>query len=311
MKIENCFGADQTPRMIDKDEEYTSVGRLPLWESEKVDTSLEDFRSAESDPSSEDSDMQGPPCDEDMRTKGPLSDTINREKRTQRSSAEDRIPATSQSTNKSSEADCEEHGSFKSSECDFGDDSSLGSFQEHELRDYETDLAAELNSLSVQQRQSVLHDVHCVSEVQEETPEFLEKACKELLKLIRRRRGTRKAKAYRMALSQSKEYVQQNKLLLMLLRACSFDAKKACKKIFLFFQYKLRLFGESNLSIDIQLRDLDANTMASLRSGCYQVLPVRDPASRATLVLHIPNLEYNNEDDAVSFRRLTPCAHRY
>lgn len=91
--------------------------------------------------------------------------------------------------------------------------------------------------------------------------------------------------AYDYALKQSRRYVHA--LRLMFLRATNFDAKAAAIRMATFFEAKLQLFGPDVLCRHIRQSDLDPDDLASLQSGCCQVLPIRDKANR-TVVCYFP-----------------------
>jgi hypothetical protein len=138
-------------------------------------------------------------------------------------------------------------------------------------------LAKEMNQLSVEEREKVLEDVHGIARVVDEPQEFIE-AC---LTLLEKELTNIPSKvAYDLAKFRSKEYVSSQKLLMMFLRADSFDAYKAASRMVRFFEEKYALFGAQKLTKDIVLADLDPDDIAAVESGIYQVLPEKDSAGR-------------------------------
>jgi hypothetical protein len=150
----------------------------------------------------------------------------------------------------------------------------------------DTYIANALNQLTMKERDHVYHELHGVSDVIEETPQFVaehvEALGKELYLLKERHK---KASAYLLAESISLDYVNNRALRLKFLRAESFDVGKAAERMMRFFDLKLYLFGKDKLCKDITMKDLDSDDIATLKSGFMQLLPVRDRAGRAIFTL--------------------------
>jgi hypothetical protein len=150
----------------------------------------------------------------------------------------------------------------------------------------ETDaiFAAELNKLSMKERDEVLQDVHGVSDVIEEQIDFVKRCFQDLAESLSLIPAVDKA-AYLRARAQNEEYVNDEKFLLMFLRADAFDAVSAAARMVGFFQTKLELFGPEKLGREITLDDLDEDDHRVLESGYAQILPGRDRAGRAIFCL--------------------------
>jgi hypothetical protein len=103
--------------------------------------------------------------------------------------------------------------------------------------------------------------------------------------------------AYNYAVQQSRGYAQS--LRLMFLRADRFDVRKAAIRLVTFFEAKLQLFGSEVLCRRIQQSDLDYEDMISLRSGCFQLLPIRDKANRAVFCYYPKHHNYTKADTMV------------
>jgi hypothetical protein len=151
-----------------------------------------------------------------------------------------------------------------------------------EDKDADVLFAQELNKLSIKERDEALHDVHGVSDVMDEEPASVKKCFQQLqLELLE----IKNKSAYDQALIQNEAYVKDEKFSLMFLRADGFDPKNAAARVVSFFEAKLQLFGPELLARDIKLSDLDEDDVKCLESGYAQVLPGRDRAGRAILIL--------------------------
>lgn len=142
--------------------------------------------------------------------------------------------------------------------------------------------AAELNKLSIKERDSALHDVHGVSDVIREDPYFVRKCFQDLqLEILK----IREKAAYDLALQKDESYVNDERLRLMFLRAESFDPTTAATRMVSFFEAKLDLFGPESIARDIRMSDLDEDDKRCLESGYVQLLSGRDRAGRAIFLL--------------------------
>jgi hypothetical protein len=144
--------------------------------------------------------------------------------------------------------------------------------------------ADELSRLSMQERDEVLHDIHGVSDVQEEDPAFVQRCFEDMEEAISIIPAIDKM-AYRQARHLDESYVDNGDFMLMFLRASSFDIKSAASRIVAFFEAKLELFGPEKLAKDITWDDLDGDDIKCLESGYAQILPGRDRSGRAILCL--------------------------
>jgi hypothetical protein len=149
-------------------------------------------------------------------------------------------------------------------------------------------LAKELNELSIKEREQAYEDVHGVSEEFEETLELIEQSLDDFEVEINK---IKKKPAYDKAFFLNSQHVRKREFRIMFLRADNFDAKKAAKRIILYFESKLELFGANKLAKDITLDDLDDDDMEGLLSGSFQSLPTKDQAGRAVIFI---SQEYSN-----------------
>jgi len=141
--------------------------------------------------------------------------------------------------------------------------------------------ATDLRNLSLEERAKAYEDVHGVATVPQHLDDdaHMKEAIGQLeLKL----RKTRDKQAYDLASFHYPKYTKDPRLLEQFLRAADFDVTIAARRIVLFFEKKLELFGKENLGRRISLQDLDPEVLEAYRLGCYQLFPkqVRDRSGR-------------------------------
>jgi hypothetical protein len=141
-------------------------------------------------------------------------------------------------------------------------------------------LAKEMNQLSVDEREKVFEDVHGIARAVDEPLDYVKNS---LVLLEEELSKTPNKVAFDLAKFQSKEYVSDEKLRLMFLRAENFDVCMAASRMVKFFDEKYELFGPEKLTKEIILADLDPGDIAALERGFYQVLPEKDCAGRKVL----------------------------
>lgn len=144
--------------------------------------------------------------------------------------------------------------------------------------------AAELNKLTMEERDEVLHDVHGVSDVMQEDSDFISRRIVELTAELDSIPPS-SCQAYLLAKQQNESYVMNEKFLLMFLRADRFHIKTVAARFVAFFQGKLELFGPDKVGRDILYTDLSEDDKACLHSGYAQVLNGRDRSGRAIFCL--------------------------
>jgi hypothetical protein len=89
--------------------------------------------------------------------------------------------------------------------------------------------------------------------------------------------------ALKTAERMSADYVRG--LRLTFLRADNYDTKKAANRMIRYFEEKRNLFGEGKLTKHITLEDLDADDLATLKTGYLQVLPIKDRSGRRIVAM--------------------------
>ena len=144
--------------------------------------------------------------------------------------------------------------------------------------DVDAILAKQFNSLSMDEQNHILQEIHGVADAIHEAPEFVDQRLERMEYHIREieDRG-----AYDKALYMAPNYVRDRKFRLQFLRADEFNAKAAANRIVRHFHEKQKLFDDELLGRDIAMSDLDDEDMEVMNTGYMQVLPVRDNAGRA------------------------------
>ena len=143
-------------------------------------------------------------------------------------------------------------------------------------------LVQELNNLSVEERERLLHEIHGVED-DIETPELVRTSLQALHTCIEslKQSSTVRCDAYMLAESKSFESVHDEKFRLMFLRAVRFDVEATARRLFAHFEKKLELFGPAKLCKKICLEDMSEDDMRTLENGQTQLLPDRDRTGRA------------------------------
>ena len=105
--------------------------------------------------------------------------------------------------------------SSESSEGSDDDEHLLGPMDLPSAENIHTDLAEELNNLSIRVREDALHDIHGVAYAINETKELVDKSLKDFDQIIQLKKDKKSAQAYELAASISEEYVSSRKRRLM------------------------------------------------------------------------------------------------
>eukprot|EP00980_Cylindrotheca_fusiformis_P002560 scaffold607_cov109-Cylindrotheca_fusiformis.AAC.6 len=150
-------------------------------------------------------------------------------------------------------------------------------------------VAAEMEKLSLREREKVYEDVHGVSDVVQETPELIASCLEQMdreINLINEK------DAYEQAKLQSLDLVTNRKFRLAFLRCTSFNPKRAALHLVKYFGYKLELLGTEKLgSYPVALGDIGVAATRIVELGAVQVLPNRDSKGRAVVVFSPSVLE--------------------
>jgi hypothetical protein len=163
------------------------------------------------------------------------------------------------------------------------------------IEDGDALIAADMTRLSMDERDQVLHDIHGVPNVMEETPEKLHAS---LIKLQTELDKIHYKAAYELARSHNPAFVEDRVFRLKFLRADLLNASNAALRLVRHFELKLQLFGPKKLVKEITQDDLEAGDMKNLYSGYVQTLPMRDRAGRCVCVWLPPPIAHDtNVDD--------------
>ena len=142
-------------------------------------------------------------------------------------------------------------------------------------------LVKTMNQLSMNEKEEAFADLHGVSDLATEAPDFVNRKLSDLDMMISKLNS--KNSAYDMALSMSPSYVTSRKLRLQFLRKFCFRVEPAARRFLDFFEVKLELFGAEKLTKTIEQSDLDEDDMKCLKSGWTQLRPEKDSAGRAII----------------------------
>ena len=150
-------------------------------------------------------------------------------------------------------------------------------------------MAKEFLSLSFQDRNAINEEMHGVScLVPKETPELVDKSLtklkqeigripskeKEKYQLFEERYGTRNSR------QEGGSYVNDESFRMRFLRMELFDAKESARRLCLFLDIIVDLFGEYALQRPIRLSDFSEEELHVMRIGNLQLLPFRDRSGR-------------------------------
>ncbi|CAB9530462.1 Transfer protein [Seminavis robusta] len=164
--------------------------------------------------------------------------------------------------------------------------------QRHENQEaFEKSLAKEMERLSMEELDRRYGEIHGVAPVIQEEPEFvaqkLEEMDQALNELVQAAATAEEGKSslsiqyYQKALVEEPLYVQDPKFRLKFLRADSFDAIKAARRLVFYLEKKVYHFGMQTLCREVQMSDLTEKDLKTLQAGSVQQLPFRDRSGRA------------------------------
>ena len=162
-------------------------------------------------------------------------------------------------------------------------------------------LVEEMNALSVKEREELLDEIHGVAKPPKETPEQLRRAFEDLRERMDEI-PRKKRRALDRALFLKPSLDQDEKFLLMFLRADRFNAYKAASRMSRYFEHKLQLFGEERLVKKITLEDLDEGDLDSLSSGAVFPHPHKDRSGRTIWMFTGNRFRYRKMENLVSTR---------
>jgi hypothetical protein len=150
-------------------------------------------------------------------------------------------------------------------------------------------LAQELHKLSFQDREKAFSDVHGVSDVVEETPDFVAERLAGLESALASidsepaSMDNKNKSVYNFAKEQDESYVKALDFQLKFLRADNFNPAKAAARMIKYLEAKQKLFGPDKVTHNITLDDFSDEDVQVARSGLGSLLPLRDRAGRLVL----------------------------
>jgi hypothetical protein len=159
-------------------------------------------------------------------------------------------------------------------------------------------LAKELNQMSMTERDQILSDIHGVADLIVEEPDFVDQCLMDLETILVCTEPSQKI-AYEQARAMNLAYVQDRNFLIKCLRADEFQVKKTAERLLLHMEIKLELFGPEKLCQEITLQDLNEDDIRALETGFIQLLPERDRAGRAVMVLSLMFIKYKEFENMV------------
>eukprot|EP00980_Cylindrotheca_fusiformis_P026955 scaffold18140_cov54-Cylindrotheca_fusiformis.AAC.1 len=139
-------------------------------------------------------------------------------------------------------------------------------------------LAKTMSSLTFEEQQVAIHDLHGVSEVTEDDPNIVDEKIAEMQVELSK---ISSKDAYLLAEELSPDYVHNKELRLLFLRSALFNSKNAAVRFVKFFTLKLRIFGKEKVGKDILISDLGPEGLDFCRLHGSRWLPHRDRAGRA------------------------------
>jgi hypothetical protein len=163
-----------------------------------------------------------------------------------------------------------------------------------EETDLEAVLAKELNSLSIQDRNRVQEELHCVSSLAvEETTDLLETSLRPLWMLVRQilvnrcnnNRNTMFEHSFLHVLDMERSYLHSRESGLKFLRADLFRVESAARRMVNHIELLHKYFGPVALQRPLRYSDLNKEEQDCVRVGNQQLLPSRDRNGRLVLVV--------------------------
>ena len=185
-----------------------------------------------------------------------------------------------------------------------------------EIRTNEQLVSQALHDMSLQERDQVYQDLHCINESDNlGNPNFLDN-CLEQLKaelqrhiasattvtthdgtILMKSRSSLILNGYLQAEIKNRDYVHDRDLLSFMLWAENYDIAQTAERMIRFFEFKRTYFNEDALARDVTYNDLTAEDRKYFRLGYCQTLPVRDQGNRMVHIMFNPG--------AVSYTHLT------
>lgn len=166
-------------------------------------------------------------------------------------------------------------------------------------------LSKDLLELSFKDRNDIqeeIHGVHCIAP--KETPELIHSSLNELALALgsddilpaHPKRGYKKGleiqQRLQMETANKQLYVFGDDFRLRFLRLELFDVKKAARRILVFLDLLLDIFGSYALERPIRLSDFSEQEIEFVKRGFIQFMPFRDRSGRR-IISYLPNDGYD------------------
>jgi hypothetical protein len=152
-------------------------------------------------------------------------------------------------------------------------------------------IANELKNLSFDERTAACEDVHGVAApAEEETPEAIAAWMEEFREVMRKNRNSQE---YEKAVFLNPDYVTDEAVVMMFLRAEDYNVKKAVVRMIKHYKHKLEIFGIDKLAKPLTFDDLDEDDQEAAWTGFYQKLALPDQSGRPILLVfpHLMNFK--------------------
>jgi len=153
-----------------------------------------------------------------------------------------------------------------------------------------------LNAMTPEERIEGLYDLHCVSGIIQETPEFVSKKLEELGTALESRKtpsppsklpGSEYPNLFKSAFlrvnEKYPEYVQA--IRLRFLRAERFNVPNAAARLLRYAEVKQSFFGENVIGRDLNTGDFTEDDRQYVRTGFIQLFSQRDQKGRGVLMI--------------------------
>lgn len=162
-------------------------------------------------------------------------------------------------------------------------------------KDHERMISSALSRLSVKEREQVYNEIHGVDDtLVKETPELIERSIAEMQQTLQSIPPKSRTRAIQYIHEHDPTfsrilYQDDSFLSIKFLRINRFqNVATATERLIRYLDWKLELFGIDKLFQNvIRYSDLDDYDIRALRRGTAQILPSRDRAGRAILVLNV------------------------
>lgn len=165
-------------------------------------------------------------------------------------------------------------------------------------------IADALSEMTIKDREHATFEVHGVAEDVDENPAFVSEKIQELrqaLDKMKQHSFLVDTKAFQLAEAQDPDFVYDIDFCLDFLRTDMYRAKEAARRMIRYYNWKMKLFGESKLCKRITYDDLTEEELEVVKEGFFQRLPQRDRAGRLVVVLFPAMVKYATYNSLVRF----------